>query len=102
VAIADAISAGVVASVLLFSLTAIAGSIRMNIVLEIIENRPVWHQALLTFAGSRSVLSQTNYYYVAQVPERLLIGVVSGTIAGAVGGLIGAFRRMRYRLAISD
>jgi len=82
---------------LVFLATAIAGSIRMNIVLEIIKNRPAWHQALLTFARSRSVLSQANYYYAAQVPDRLLIGVASGAVAGAIGGLIGTFRDGRPR-----
>jgi hypothetical protein len=81
--------AGMLASATTFSVTAIAGVIRMNIVLEIIRNRPGWRPALLAFAGSRGVTAQANYYYALPVPERLLIGAATGALAGTIGGLIG-------------
>ena len=99
--ISDAALAGIVASALIFSATAIAGYIRMNIVLEIIRNRPAWQQALVHFAGSRSILAQANLYYVTQVPERLLIGVISGAVVGALGGVIGT-RHTQNRVALVE
>ncbi len=88
----DTMVAGIVAGVLIFSVTAIAGDIRMNMVLEIIRNRPEWRQALMAFAGSRGLTAHANYYYARQVPERLLIGAATGAVAGTIGGLIGKIR----------
>ncbi len=85
----DAIKAGAVASALIFGLTAVAGDIRMNIVLEIIKRRPEWQAALLTFAGDHSLMAHANYYYAVYVPGRLLIGTAIGALVGATGHLIG-------------
>ncbi len=84
----DAITAGALAGLLIFVVTAVAGIIRMNMVLEIIRNRPEWHQALLVFAGSRGIAARANAYYAEQVPERLLMGTAFGALIGALGGLL--------------
>jgi hypothetical protein len=85
----DAIKAGALASALVFTLTAVAGDIRMNIVLEIIKRRPEWQAALLTFANADTLMAQANYYYAVHVPARLLFGAALGALAGAIGHCIG-------------
>lgn len=86
--IAATMMAGALASFMIFSMTAIAGAIRMNIVLEIIRNRPDWHQALMAFAGSGGLTARANYYYAHFVPTRILINTAFGAVAGTIGGLI--------------
>jgi hypothetical protein len=86
--IMDSIIAGMIASFLIFSVTAIAGDLRMNIVLAIIRKRANWEQVLLAFAGSHPVVAYANHYYASEVPARILIGMAAGALTGAIGGLI--------------
>ncbi len=89
----DAMKSGAAASGLVFAVTAIAGDIRMNIVLAIISRRPEWQSALQAFAGGRSLIAHANYYYAIYVPERVLLGAAFGAVVGTLGGLFAQIYR---------
>jgi hypothetical protein len=89
----DALKAGAAASALALAVTAVAGDIRMNIVLAIISRRPESHLALQAFANGQNLIAHANYYYAIYVPERVLLGAAFGAVAGTLGALIAQIYR---------